>query len=69
MEKIILALAFSGLLGIAIGYFLRKQTAQAKANSVEALAEKRLIEAKNKEQEIVLKAKDLHDQNLYRKKR
>ena len=58
MEKIILALAFSGLLGIAIGYFLRKQTAQAKANSVEALAEKRLIEAKNKEQEIVLKAKE-----------
>lgn len=45
-------------LGVGIGYVIRKQMAQAKANSVEALAEKRLIEAKNKEQEIILKAKE-----------
>ena len=58
MEKIILSLAASGLIGVALGYFMRMQMAQAKANSVEALAEKRLIEAKNKEQAIVLKAKE-----------
>ena len=50
------------LLGIAvgagIGYFVRKQTAQAKANSVEAKAEKMMNEAKQKEQEIVLQAKE-----------
>lgn len=44
--------------GIVIGYIIRKQSAQAKANSVEALAEKRLIEAKNREQDIILRAKD-----------
>lgn len=44
--------------GAGIGYLLRKQAAQAKANSVEALAEKRLIEAKNQEQKIVLEAQE-----------
>ena len=39
-------------IGIYVGYIWRKQTAQAKANSIEALAEKRLIEVKNKEQNI-----------------
>lgn len=58
MEKIILSLAVAGLIGLAAGYFLRKQIAQAKANTVEAMAEKRLIEAKAKEQEIMLKAKE-----------
>ncbi|MBT3816934.1 MAG: ribonuclease Y [Candidatus Magasanikbacteria bacterium] len=45
-------------IGGAIGYVSRKQIAQARANSVEALAEKRLIEAKNKEQTIVIEAKE-----------
>ena len=45
-------------LGAGIGYLVRKNMAQAHANSIEALAEKRLIEAKNKEQEIVLSAKE-----------
>ena len=44
--------------GAGIGYFVRKQTAQAKANSVEAKAEKMMAEAKQKEQEIVLQAKE-----------
>lgn len=44
--------------GIAAGYFLRKQIAQARANTVEAIAEKKLIEAKNKEQELLLQAKE-----------
>lgn len=44
--------------GIGVGYVLRKQIAQARANSVEALAEKKLIEAKNKEQEVLLHAKE-----------
>lgn len=44
--------------GIALGYVLRKQLAIARANSVEAIAEKKLIEAKNKEQEVVLQAKE-----------
>src|SRR3989338_1952711 len=44
---------FIGLLGLAlgvgVGYFLRKQMAQAKANSVEAIAEKHLAEVKTEE--------------------
>ncbi len=57
---VIAALVAAGV-GIGGGYFLRKQVAQAKANSVEALAEKRLMQAKNKEQEIVLQAKKIMD--------
>src|SRR3989338_3955420 len=53
---------FIGLLGLAlgvgVGYFLRKQMAQAKANSVEAIAEKRLAEVKTKEQQLLLQAKE-----------
>ena len=48
----------AAVIGVAIGYVVRKKNAQAQANSVEALAEKRLIEAKNKEQEIILQAKE-----------
>lgn len=44
--------------GVGVGYILRKQQAQKEANSIEALAEKRLLEAKNKEQEIILGAKE-----------
>ncbi len=50
--------ALMAVVGGGVGYFLRKQSAQAKANSIEALAEKRLIEAKNKEQQIILEAKE-----------
>ena len=45
-------------LGFAFGYFLRKQLAQLKANSAEARAEKIINEAKNKEQELLLKTKE-----------
>ncbi|MBU0596736.1 ribonuclease Y [Patescibacteria group bacterium] len=45
-------------LGIVTGYFLRKQIAQAKANSIEAIAEKRLMEIKNKEKDLLLQAKE-----------
>lgn len=44
--------------GLAIGYVMRKNIAKSRANSVEALAEKRLVEAKNKEQDVLLKAKE-----------
>jgi len=58
-ELLIAVLAIAGVgVGIAIGYYLRKQIAQAKANSVEALAEKKIVQAKNKEQEILLQAKE-----------
>ncbi len=55
---IILALVGGAGVGTAAGYFLRKQIAQARANSLEANAEKILIEAKNKEQDIILQAKE-----------
>lgn len=45
-------------LGTVIGYFLRKQVAQARSNSIEAIAEKRLVDVKNKEQELLLNAKE-----------
>ncbi|MBT3419245.1 MAG: ribonuclease Y [Candidatus Magasanikbacteria bacterium] len=54
---LIVALIAAGI-GALIGYIARKTIAQSKANSAESLAEKRLIEAKNKEQEIILKAKE-----------
>lgn len=56
---IIIAVVVAGTgAGIAFGYFLRKYIAQARANTVEAVAEKKLIEAKNKEQEVILQAKE-----------
>ncbi|MBP9761098.1 MAG: ribonuclease Y [Candidatus Magasanikbacteria bacterium] len=55
---IILTALIAIAIGGGIGYLVRKQMAQSQANSLEALAEKRLIEAKNKEQEIVLHAKE-----------
>jgi len=50
--------ALSLIIGIALGYILRKKLAQAQINSIEATAEKLLNEAKNKEQEVLLKAKE-----------
>lgn len=44
--------------GFAAGYFWRKKFAQAQANSIEAKAEKMLIEAKAKQQEYILEAKE-----------
>ena len=61
MTNIFLPIALiigSVVVGLILGYFLRKQIAQARANTVEALAEKKLMEAKNKEQEVILKAKE-----------
>lgn len=49
---------FGVALGTVIGYFLRKQVAQARSHSIEAIAEKRLVEVKNKEQELLLNAKE-----------
>lgn len=54
---LIIALAAIGA-GVGIGYTLRKQHAQKDAHSIEALAEQKLNEAKNKEQEIILSAKE-----------
>ncbi len=59
--QIFVIIAFSGIgiaVGLALGYILRKQIAQAQANSAETKAEKIIIEAKNKEQELLLKAKE-----------
>lgn len=47
-----------GVIGLIIGYLIRQQIGQSKANSAELKAEKILAEAKNKEQEIVLQAKE-----------
>lgn len=44
--------------GAAIGYFVRKKTAQSRADSVEAKAEQKLKEAKSKAKDIVLEAKE-----------
>lgn len=55
--SIILTLVAAAI-GGGIGYFFRKQIAQTRANTVEAIAEKKLIEAKNREQEVLLQAKE-----------
>ncbi len=58
-EFIIAIVSIVGIaLGIAVGYFLRKQVAQARSNTIESIAEKRLTEVKNKEQELLLGAKE-----------
>lgn len=49
---------FGVIIGAIAGYIYRKQTAKIKADSAEATAEKILNEAKNKEQEIILHAKE-----------
>lgn len=46
------------VLGTGGGYVLRKQVAAAKANSIEAIAEKRLMEVKNKEKDLLIEAKE-----------
>jgi ribonuclease Y len=46
------------VVGLVVGYFARKQMARAEANSIEAIAEKRLMEIKNKEKDLLLSAKE-----------
>lgn len=60
MSEIIIAVMTIGgiAIGVALGYTLRKQIAQARANSIEAIAEKKLAEIKNKEQQLLLQAKE-----------
>lgn len=56
---IILAVAaVAALIGAGIGYFMRKQMAQAQANSIEAKAERMLTEAKSKQQEYIIEGKE-----------
>ncbi len=55
---IIALLSIGAVVGIVIGYLLRKKLAQAQVNSAEAKVDKILSEAKNKEQELLLKAKE-----------
>ncbi|HSR89548.1 MAG TPA: ribonuclease Y [Candidatus Udaeobacter sp.] len=54
----ILAIIVGAGAGFSLGYFFRKKIAQAQANSIEAKAEKMLIEAKNQQQEIVMQGKE-----------
>ena len=58
-ELINVAIALLGVaIGTAIGYALRKQVGKARVNSAEALAEKKIAEAKNKEKEVLIQAKE-----------
>lgn len=58
----IIYLAITGVVALPLsfvaGYFLRKKLAQAQANSIEAKADRILVEAKTKQQEYVLDAKE-----------
>ncbi len=55
--SIVVAL-IAAIVGATVGYFLRKIIIKNRANDIEAIAEKRLTEAKNKEQELILDAKE-----------
>ena len=55
---IVALFCIGAVVGIVIGYLLRKKLAQAQVNSAEAKVDKILSEAKNKEQELLLKAKE-----------
>lgn len=54
---LVIALVTAGV-GFFIGYIVRKQIARSQANSIEATAEKILLEAKNKQQELLFQAKE-----------
>ena len=59
--KTVIAILISlttGGVGLILGYILRKQIAASQANNVEAIAEKKLMQARNKEQEVLLQAKE-----------
>lgn len=58
-EILLVATTLGGIvIGTGLGFFIRMQMAKARANSVEARAEKVLAQAKQKEQDILLKAKE-----------
>ncbi len=52
------SIVLTAVIAFYIGYILRKKLAQANAHSIEAKAEKILMEAKNKQQEYMLSAKE-----------
>jgi ribonuclease Y len=54
----LLWIAVFSLVGIAAGYYLRKNLAKKLTGSIEEKAEKLLAEAKNKQRELLLQAKD-----------
>lgn len=56
--QMIISGIIAGAIGLGIGYYIRKTQAQKMANSIEAVAEKKLADAKVKEQEIVLAAQE-----------
>ncbi len=56
MQQFIIIIA--ALIGLLVGYLLRKQIAAANANSMEAKADKMITQAKTKQQQIMLEAKD-----------
>ena len=63
MTNLILALiglAVALFFGFAIGYLARKQWAQNRKDSVEAKIEKIIIEAKAKQKEMMLAARERH---------
>jgi len=69
-ELTILLVAIIALgVGLGVGYFLRKKLAQAQANSVEAKAERLLMEAKTKQQEYILEAKEKAEKIIEEAKR
>src|SRR3989339_2082395 len=54
----IITVGGSFLLGLIIGYFVRKQIAKTQADSIEAKAEKIIAETKTKQQEMLIRAKE-----------
>ena len=54
----IITVGGSVLLGLIIGYFVRKQIAKTQADSIEAKAEKIIAETKTKQQEMLIRAKE-----------
>jgi len=52
------AIAVVAVVGFGVGYFIRKQIGAAQANSAESKAEKLLLEAKSKQQEIISQGQD-----------
>src|SRR3989344_4267204 len=57
-EIIIAAVSIVGIgIGSVVGYFIRKQVAQARSNTIEAIAEKKITEAKKKKKKKYPKKK------------
>ncbi len=56
--SLIIGIAVGAVLGAAIGIYIRDQRAKQKTNSAEAEAEKIIADAKHKEQEALLSAKE-----------